>query len=95
MRFEEFLIKLRNGETFENIAKDTMVECMGNLAFEDCDLYEFLGNMGADIKSFDMGYALICADGKNYKLPYELIKNRFDEDLVHETVLDFNEIYEI
>ena len=64
MKFEEFLIKLRNGETFENIAKDTMVECMGNLAFEDCDLYEFLGNMGADIKSFDMAKEVLEKNAK-------------------------------
>lgn len=107
MNFEKLLNKLRNGDTFEDIAikwyKDKycepcMVKCVENEVYEDEDLYDFLTSIGVDIEDFGVGYAVISTDqGKYYEIPYELRENRFGDDLPDETIIFFeiNRIYDV
>lgn len=98
MNFKEFLEKLNNGETVEQITKGNNVECIGNAVYEDDDLYDFMCEIGAEIEVFNVGYAVISTnDGKYYEVPYENRENRFGEDLPDETILFFevDRIYDV
>ena len=98
MNFKELLEKLNNDETMEDICKGTDVECVNNYVYDDDDLYDFLKDLGAEIKDFSSGYALISTnDGKYYEIPYEDKPNRFGDDLPDETMLIFNKnrIYDV
>lgn len=96
MTFEDFLNKLSDGNTFEDICDEyghttCMVECIGNEVYFDDDLVGFLEEiLGAYIKEFRHGNATIeTTDGKYYEIPYEKRQNRFDE-LEKEIILFFN-----
>lgn len=96
MTFEDFLNKLSDGNTFEDICDEyghatCMVECIGNEVYFDDDLVGFLEEvLGAYIKEFRHGYATIeTTGGKYYEIPYEKRQNRFDE-LEKEIILFFN-----
>ena len=107
MDFENLLDELRNGKTFEEIAtryykekydKCCMVECIENEVYEDEDLYDFMTSIGTEIEDFGVGFAVIStSDEKYYEVPYEVVENRFGDDLPDETILYFetNRIYDI
>lgn len=107
MTFDDLLNELRDGRYFEDIAIDyynehynecCMVECIGNIVYEDEDLYDFMVSIGAEIDNFCLGFALIStSNGKYYEIPYEEKPNRFGDDLPDETVLlfDINRIYDV
>lgn len=107
MNFENLLDELRNGKTFEEIAtmfykekynECCMVECIKNEVYEDEDLYDFMTSIGAEIEDFGVGYAVIStSDERYYEVPYEVMENRFGNDLPDETILFFetNRIYDI
>lgn len=106
MRFEDLLVRLHDGETFEKISNefckannlDCFVACDNNEVYEDDDLYEFLGLLGAEIEDFALGFALIkTSNDSYYEVPYKNIENRYDKTLSDETVLffDTNRIYNV
>lgn len=92
MNFQEILMRLEKGETFEQILNgEIMVECNNNEVYEDDDLYEFLQHIGAEIKNFTDDYAVIKTnDKKYYSVPYANRENRFGKDLPEETILFFD-----
>lgn len=92
MTFRELLDGLRNGKTFENFCKEqdcNLVECVGNNVYYDDDLEELLESIGATIEGFESEYVVISTTEKIYKVPYEEIENRFDNDLGNEIILTF------
>ena len=98
MNFKEFLRRLENKETVEQITQDKNVECIGNIVYEDDNFYDFLHSIDAEIEDIGVGYALIrTSDGEYYEVPYENKVNRFGDDLPDETILNFesNEIYDV
>lgn len=101
MNFEDLLRELENGKTFEEVFKEDegcMVGRIGNVVYEDDDLYEFLHQLGAGIVVYGDGYVVIETENdKVYKVPYKEMPNRFDKGLLNETVLFFevDRIYEI
>lgn len=106
MTFERLINKL-DKFTFEEIAKkyndlygkeELLVECYGNIVYDDDDLYEFLKELGAEIENYGVGYVVIATDnGKYFEVPYEDRTNRFGDDLPDETVLFFDKdkIYDV
>lgn len=106
MKFEQLINKL-DKLTFEEITKkynglygaeELLVECYGNIVYDDDDLYEFLKELGAEIESYGVGYVVIATDnGKYFEVPYEERENRSGDDLPDETVLFFEEdrIYDV
>lgn len=95
MNFKDFLNQLREGKTVEQITQGNNVECIGNMVYEDDDLYNFMCSIGAEIEDFGVDYVVIStSDGKYYEVPYEVRENRFDTDLPNETVLFFD-VYRI
>jgi len=71
------------------------VECIGDIVYEDEDLYEFLDSLGAEIVDYLGTHVVISSDnGFIYKIPCEDRTNRHGDDLPDETVLffDFNNI---
>lgn len=100
MQFEDLLEELESGRTFEEVCKEqnNEVECIGNMAYDDDNLYEFFQKLGVSSTDFGVGYALIyTSNGKVYELPYEERANRFDSNLPDETVLFFDNdnIYDV
>ena len=104
MDFENLLESLRC-QTFEDVVKkyngekdSILVECTGNQVYDDIDLCDFLKSLGAEITDYNDGYALIETDkGRYYEVPYKDFKNRFDDDLPNETILNFDikRIYDV
>lgn len=101
MKFEQLLEQL-NRFTFEEIARkydeDLLVECYGNIVYDDDDLYEFLKELGAEIANYGDGYTVIITnDGKYFEVPYEERENRSGDDLPDETILffDIDRIYDV
>lgn len=101
MKFDDLLKELEGGKTFEDICREKhaeMVECIGNVVYDDQDLYDFLEDVGAEISDYGVGYAVIeTKDGKTYEVPYEERENRFDPELPDETLLffDIDRIYDV
>lgn len=83
MKIEKLLEELKH-KTLEQIVKESnsLVECFGNVAYLDTDLYEFLDN----IETND-GYLLI----EGYRVPTKEIPNRFGY-FDNEILVDFNKI---
>lgn len=103
MTFEKLVNKL-NKFTFEEVVRnlygteDLLVECYGNIVYDDDDLYEFLKELGAEIINYGDGYTVIVTnDGKYFKVPYEERENRSGDDLPDETILffDIDRIYDV
>ena len=95
MTFKKFVEKLENGKkTFEEVYTGMgleVVECIGNVVYDDQDLFDFLDSLGAEISDYGVGYAVIeTDDGRTYEVPYENRENRFDPDYPEETVLFFD-----
>lgn len=95
MTFEEFVAKLANSnDSFEDIYTGLgldIVECIGNMVYDDQDLYDFLETLGAEISDYGVGYAVIeTNNGKIYEVPYENRENRFDPEYPEETILFFD-----
>lgn len=101
MTLSSLINELNSGKTFEQICKEQkadLVECSGNIVYEDMDLENYLESLGAEIDDFCVGYAIISTEeGKTYEVPYEDRPNRFGPDLPEETVLDFDPatVYEV
>ena len=107
MKFITLLEELKKGKLFETLCQKysedtyrepTNVECIGNMAYEDEDLYEFLECLGAVIEDSGVGFVVISTDsGRYYEVPYEDRPNRFDNDYPDETVLffDIDRIYDV
>lgn len=100
MNFDIFLKRLKNGETAEQIVADTKitVECVENKVYIDDDFFEFMSSIGVEIKKYTANHLIIKTNyGKEYRIPYENINNRFGDDLPPETIVLFwiDKIYEI
>lgn len=93
MTFETLIKQIKNGKTFERICNEqdyTLVECDGNAVYYDDDLVDFLKRIGAEIVGFSIFYATIkTRSGEIYKIPYDEIENRFDDELDNEIILMF------
>ena len=99
MNFATLIQEIKNGKTFEEICVTNdfeMVECIGNVVYDDQDLFEFLEELGAEISDYGNGYVFIRTDdGRTYKVPKEDRPNRFDPEYPDETVLFFGEIQKL
>lgn len=101
MRFIDLLKELESGKTFEDICREKhaeMVECIGNVVYDDQDLYDFFEKMGAEIFDYRVGHVVIkTKDGKAYQVPCEERENRFDPESPDETLLffDIDRIYDV
>lgn len=97
--FNDLLEGLHNGKTFEEICSNENVERVGNIVYEDNDLYDYLATIGVGIEDFGVGFAILndITNEKYYEVPYEVRENRFRNDLPDETVLffDWNRIYDV
>lgn len=94
MKFEELMERLEKGETLEEVCvrkgfED--VECIGNEAYDDQDLYDFLESIGAEIIDYRIGHVVIKTEnGNKYTILCVDRPNRFDPELPDETILVFD-----
>lgn len=97
--FNDLLEELHNGKTFEEICSNENVERVGNMVYEDDDLYNYLADIGVEIEDFGVEFAILndVANEKIYEVPYEVRENRFGNDLPDETIFffDWNRIYDV
>lgn len=97
--FNDLLEELHNGKTFDEICSNEYVERIGNVVYEDNDLYDYLYSIGVEIDDFGVGFATLIdnINKREYEIPYEIMENRFGNYLPDETILFFNwdRIYDV
>lgn len=103
----ENLIDQLHKQTFEDVIEEynkgreedsVLVECIENQVYDDEDLYKFLEKLGAELIDYNVGYAVIKTNSRNYyAVPCKDFENRFGDDLPNETILffDADRIYDV
>lgn len=99
-KFSE-LVEALKVSTFEDIAVKYYqkkynvpceVECDEDEVYDDQDLTEFLGELGAEITEYKEEVIIETNEGEIYRVSSEDRPNRFDPELPDETVLHFDTI---